>query len=154
MSELAAVLLASLAMLGSGAPDEAIDYASALDVATLDSNLTSQRLDTWLIEGAPKLHRVTWYRSDCNLRRVAALPATDRPLCVKFVFEREYSSGWGMLRIGVGGRISGKPALDHVVIAPPGDLTKGPVTWVDSLGEVPAAIRAVEGQVTAGKGTR
>ena len=78
---------------------QVISHAKALNVAKLDSGLTSQRLDQWLQSGPAHVEKVTWKMSDCDL-----MPPPDpkyvAPLCVKVYFTRPNAGGWIMVRIG------------------------------------------------------
>lgn len=77
-----------------------VSYAKKIDVATLDPALQSQPLDEWLRLGVPRIERLEWHVSDCDLKPDYAEPPSGYPLCVKVVYHRSRVSGWIIITIG------------------------------------------------------
>ncbi len=98
---------------------DVIRYTKSLDVARLDSGLRSQRLDEWLRFGPPHLSSVQW-RVDLNCSNVAPRnqPEEEWTLCVRFSFNRDGVTGFGMVRVGsVGAGVGGPAYVEHITVA-------------------------------------
>lgn len=81
--------------------DEVLQYAKSVDVAKLDSTLSSQRLEDWFLRGLARIDELNWYVSrDCDLKVPEPDADGDLPLCVKLGFRRGNMTGFGMLRVG------------------------------------------------------
>lgn len=91
----------SVAQAQSSTDDAVLQYAKSIDVAKLDSTLSSQRLEDWLLHGPAKIDELNWYVSqDCDLKCPAPDANGDLPLCVKIGFRRGNTTGFGVLRVG------------------------------------------------------
>lgn len=96
-------------------------YAKALDVATLDPALSSQRLDDWLHSGPAHSGRLVWgVRFDCDARlEKRVVPGNESPLCVTVVFGQGDTRGWATVIIGTLGKgPSGPPHLKSISVQP------------------------------------
>ena len=96
--------------------DEVLRYAKSIDVAKLDSALSSQRLEDWLLRGPARIDELWWRRSlDCDLKDPIPDADGDLPLCVKVTFRRVNAIGIGMLKVGTLKQgISGQPAFQYL----------------------------------------
>jgi hypothetical protein len=105
------------AALGQSYTDGAVlQYARSIDVAKLDSTLSSQRLEDWLLRGPAKIDTLNWYISrDCDLKDPEPDADGDLPLCVKLGFRRGNTTGFGVLRVGtIKHGVSGQPAFEYL----------------------------------------
>lgn len=95
--------------------DAVVKFAKSVDVARIDSTLSSQRLEDWLLRGPAGIDELYWNISqDCDLKGPEPNADGDLPLCVKIGFRRgNTSSGFGVLRVGT---------LKHGVIGQPAFL--------------------------------
>jgi len=91
----------SAAQVQSYTDDAVLQYAKSIDVAELDSTLSSQRLEDWLLRGPARIDELNWYVSrDCDLKDPELDADGDLPLCVKVGFRRGNMTGFGVLRVG------------------------------------------------------
>ena len=109
--------------------DAVLQYAKSVDVAKLDSTLSSQRLEDWLLRGPAKIDELYWNISrDCDLEIPQPDANGDLPLCVKIGFRRGNTTGFGMLRVGtLKHGVSGQPAFQYLAVLEPfsvGDFDK------------------------------
>ena len=98
-----------------------VNYAKSIDVAKLDSAISSQRLEDWLLRGPAKIDELNWYVSrDCDLKVPEPDADGDLPLCVKLGFRRGNMTGFGMLRVGTLKRgIGGQSAFLYLDVLRP-----------------------------------
>jgi len=95
---------------------QVVSYAKGLNVAKLDSTLSSQRLDEWLRLGPAHLEKVTWEIS-CDLKDPQT-PNSDPTMCVKVRIFRGNVAGWIIITVGTfRAGIRGEPHLDHIFVA-------------------------------------
>jgi hypothetical protein len=96
--------------------DAVLQYAKSIDVATLDSTLSSQRLEDWLLRGPARIDSLNWYVSrDCDLQNSKPDSDGDLPLCVKLGFRRGDTTGFGVLRVGtLKHGVGGEPAFEYL----------------------------------------
>jgi hypothetical protein len=89
---------------------EAVDYAKAIDVKTLDPTLSSQRLDQWLKSGSPHVDSLRWLSDEtCDNK---AFGDEEFPRCVRIEFARGGQSGYFLVLIGTRKKgILGPPRL-------------------------------------------
>jgi hypothetical protein len=108
-----------------------IDYAKAVDVATLDPALPSQPLDLWLRSGAAPFDDLQWKVGNCcNCDR------RDERLCVRFTFAKAGVNGSGTLVIGTRkGGVKGSPRLETLEVPP--------VTTLRRLSDLPRTVTTV-----------
>src|SRR5689334_4898370 len=67
--------------------DELVLYAKSIDVAKLDSTLSSRPLEEWLLRGPARIDEVYWrVKIDCDLKDPEPDTSGDYPLCVKIGF--------------------------------------------------------------------
>lgn len=110
--------------------ETAVRYAKNLDVARLDANLPSQRLEDWLTSGTPRVDEVQWRMNGCDLKSGNHEPKDRQPLCVRFGFRRGGVGGRGVITIGtVLKGIDGPARFEYAQVAsappnPRGRLTK------------------------------
>jgi len=93
---------------------QAIEYAQSLDIAKLDSTLSSQRLAAWLSTGVPQLNQLSWGTSpNCGQKVVSHdVPNSELPFCVKVEFTRSHVQGWLLIVVGtIGSGPSGQSRL-------------------------------------------
>lgn len=111
----------SAAQVQSYSDDTVLQYAKSIDVTKLDSALSSQRLEDWLLRGPARIDQLYWNISrDCDLKGSEPDADGDLPLCVKFGFGRGNTSGFGVLRVGTLKRgVTGQPALEHLDVLRP-----------------------------------
>src|SRR5215470_6001984 len=93
--------------------DAVLNYAKSIDVAKLDSTLSSQRLEDWLLHGPAKIGELYWNISqDCDLKGSEPDANGNLPLCVKIGFRRGEMTGFGVVRVGTLKQgITGQPAF-------------------------------------------
>lgn len=94
-------------------------FAMNLNVHELDAQLGPGKLNEWLHHGPARLDDVLWSISrDCDLKEHSEdVPSEDGPLCVRFTFRRDSTSGWGLLRVGTRNLgISGPPRLEYFTV--------------------------------------
>src|SRR5262249_19046173 len=93
--------------------DDVLNYAKSIDVAKLDSTLSSQRLDEWLRHGPARIDTLNWFVSrDCDLKCPEADADGDLSLCVKVGFRRRNIIGFGVLKVGtLKHGVGGQPAF-------------------------------------------
>jgi hypothetical protein len=115
-------LLFALGVCGNSrlASDEKsiVAYAKAIDVASLDPALRTERLDKWLRRGPARLDTIVFTLSDdCDTKRDPGTkePSNGWPVCVRVNFEKEHIlSGWIMLSVGTSRKgISGQPQFNY-----------------------------------------
>jgi len=101
--------------------DAVLKYAKSIDVAKLDSTLSSQRLEDWLLRGSARIDELYWNISqDCDLKGPERDADGDLPLCVKIGFRRGNTSGFGVLRVGtLKHGVNGKPAFLYLDVIRP-----------------------------------
>jgi hypothetical protein len=119
MALIAATL--SAAQGQSYSDDAVLKYAKSIDVAKLDSTLSSQRLEDWLLRGPAKIDELYWNISqDCDLKDPEPDADGDFPLCVKVGFRRGNTRGFGVLRVGTLKRgVNGQPAFLYLDVIRP-----------------------------------
>lgn len=98
-----------------------LQCAKSIDVAKLDSTLSSQRLEDWLLRGPARIDELNWYGSrDCDLKDPEPDADGDLPLCVKVGFRRRNITGFGVLRVGtLKHGVSGQPAFQYLDVLRP-----------------------------------
>jgi len=101
--------------------DAVVKYAKSVDVAKIDSTLSSQRLEDWLLRGPARIDELYWNISqDCDLKNPKPDADGDLPLCVKIGFRRGNMNGFGVLRVGTLKRgVSGQPAFLYLDVLRP-----------------------------------
>jgi hypothetical protein len=101
--------------------DAVLQYAKSIDVAKLDSTLSSQRLEDWLLRGPARIDELYWNISqNCDLKDPEPDADGDLPLCVKLGFRRGNASGFGVLRVGtLKHGVSGRPAFQYLDVLRP-----------------------------------
>jgi hypothetical protein len=101
--------------------DTVLQYAKSIDVAKLDSTLSSRRLEDWLLRGPARIDELYWNISrDCDLKDPAPDADGDLPLCVKVGFRRGNTSGFGVLRVGtLKHGVTGQPAFQYLDVLRP-----------------------------------
>lgn len=107
---------------GQSYTDEAVlQYAKSLDVAKLDSTLSSQGLEDWFLRGPARIEELYWNISpNCDLKDPAPDADGDLPLCVKVGFRRGNTTGFGVLRVGtLKHGVSGQPAFQYLDVLRP-----------------------------------
>ena len=105
--------------------NEAVVYAKALDVRTLDPSLPSQGLEDWLKNGPPHIEVLRWQSADtCDLHPDGDF---DYPRCVRIAFARGGQEGFFLVLIGTLKRgIIGPPQLYYgIEVAEPGFVQTG-----------------------------
>lgn len=113
----------ALAMNARSTEQQIVSYAKALDVAKLDSALSSQPLDEWLRTGPPHVETLTWKMSDCKLKPDFSDPKYVAPLCAEVRFRRGTAVGWLIVRVGsFRAGISGTPQVENLLVEPQGGL--------------------------------
>jgi hypothetical protein len=114
--------------------DAVLQYAKSIDVAKLDSTLSSQRLEDWLLRGTARIDELYWNISqNCDLKYPEPDADGDLPLCVKLGFRRGSTTGFGVLRVGtLKHGVSGQPAFQYL-----GVLRPFSVGSYDKLSEFP-----------------
>ncbi len=91
----------STAQTQSDSDEAVVRHAKSVDVAKIDSTLSSQRLEDWLLHGPARIDELSWNISpDCDLKGAEPDADGDLPLCVKIGFRRGNTSGFGVLRVG------------------------------------------------------
>jgi hypothetical protein len=126
---------------GQSYSDETVlQYAKSIDVAKLDSTLSSQRLEDWLLRGPARIDELNWnIRRDCDLKDPQPDADGDLPLCVKVGFRRGNSSGFGVLRVGTLKRgVTGQPAFQYLDV-----LRPFPVGSYDKLSDFPRCLDGI-----------
>jgi hypothetical protein len=115
-------------------------FAKELDVAKLDSGLSSQRLDEWLRSGPAHLDSLKWEMSDCDLKPDASNPNYVAPLCAKVLFTRGNSRGWVIITVGTfRDGIQGVPHVDHIFV----ESDSGSVPDSNKLSDLPKLLEKV-----------
>jgi len=111
----------STAQMQSYNDDAVVKYAKSVDVAKIDSTLSSQRLEDWLLRGPARIDELYWNISqDCDLKDPGPDADGDLPLCVKIGFRRANTSGFGVLRVGtLKHGVSGQPAFLYLDVLRP-----------------------------------
>ena len=101
--------------------DAVLRYAKSVDVAKLDSTLSSQRLEDWLLRGPARIDELYWNISqNCDLKDLEPDADGDLPLCVKLGFRRGNTTGFGVLRVGtLKHGVSGQPAFQYLDVLRP-----------------------------------
>jgi hypothetical protein len=101
--------------------DAVLQYAKSIDVAKLDSTLSSQRLEDWLLRGPARIDELYWNISqNCDLKDLEPDADGDLPLCVKLGLRRRSITGFGVLRVGtLKHGVSGQPALQYLDVLRP-----------------------------------
>lgn len=101
--------------------DAVLKYAKSVDVAKLDSTLSSQRLEDWFLHGPARIDELYWdISSDCDLKVQKPDADGDLPLCVKIGFKRGEMTGFGVLRVGTLKQgVSGQPAFLYLDVLCP-----------------------------------
>ena len=114
--------------------DTVLQYAKSIDVAKLDSKLSSQRLEDWLLRGPARIDELYWNISrDCDLKDPEPDAGGNLPLCVKVGFRRGATSGFGMLKVGtLKHGVTGQPAVLYLDV-----LRPFPVGSYDRLSDFP-----------------
>lgn len=110
---LALILMCDAAPADNRIPpaSDVVRYGKAIDVAILDPELRSQKLQDWI--ASPRLHlrRVRWSLGDCDLQPNDARPETEYPICVRINFRLQAAWGWMSVKVGnVHEGIHGRPA--------------------------------------------
>jgi len=100
---------------------EVVNHAKSVDVAKLDSTLSSRQLEDWLLRGPARIDELYWNISqDCDLKNPEPDADGDLPLCVKVGFRRGNITGFGVLRVGTRKHgISGQPAFLYLDVLRP-----------------------------------
>jgi hypothetical protein len=118
---------------------QVVSYAKTMDVAKLDTSLSSQRLDEWLRFGPAHIETATWEVGGCDLKA----PPNPAPLCVKVRLTRGNAGGWLIVKVGTFREgIKGVPHLEQILIgssngfAPDSDR-------VDKLSDLPRLLDEV-----------
>ena len=111
----------SAAQVRSYNDDAVVKYAKSVDVAKLDSTLSSQRLEDWLLRGPARIDELYWNMSqNCDLKGPEPDADGDLPLCVKIGFRRGDTNGFGVLRVGTRKHgVSGQPAFLYLDVLRP-----------------------------------
>ena len=111
----------SAAQSQSCSDDTVLQYAKSIDVAKLDSTLSSQRLEDWLLRGPARIDELHWSISrDCDLKDRQPDADGDLPLCVKIGFRRGNTTGFGVLRVGtLKHGVTGQPAFLYLDVFRP-----------------------------------
>jgi hypothetical protein len=111
----------SPAQVQSYTDDAVLQYAKSIDVAKLDSTLSSQRLENWLLRGPARITELNWNVSrNCDLKVPEPDADGDLPLCVKLGFRRGNITGFGVLRVGTLKRgMSGQPTFLYLDVLRP-----------------------------------
>ena len=92
---------------------QVVSYAKTVDVAKLDSSLSSQQLYEWLRSGPAHIEAVTWEVGGCDLKN----PPNPAPLCVKIRLTRGNVGGWLIVKVGTFREgIKGAPHLEQIFI--------------------------------------
>jgi len=101
--------------------DAVVKYAKLVDVAKIDSTLSSQRLEDWLLLGPASIDELYWNISrDCDLKDPEPDGDGDSPLCVKIGFRPGNTDGFGVLRVGtLKHGASGQPAFLYLDVLRP-----------------------------------
>jgi len=131
----------SAAQVQSYTDDEVLKYAKSIDVAKLDSTLSSQRLDDWLLRGPARIDMLNWFVSrDCDLKDPEPDADGDLPLCVKVGFRRRNITGFGVLRVGtLKHGVSGQPTFQYLDV-----LRPFPVGSYDKLSDFPRFLDGID----------
>jgi hypothetical protein len=121
---------------------DAVEYAKSIDVAELDSSLSSRPLADWLRAGPAKGSEVRWRSSDCGIKPGRSEPPDGYPVCVDFLFEvPDHVSVWGMLQVGtLRNGLTGKPQFRDALLDTPELNSKGKGRRVTKLSELPALV--------------
>jgi len=111
----------STAQMQSYNDEAVVKYAKSVDVAKIDSTLSSQRLEDWLLRGPARIDELYWNISqNCDLKGTEPNADGDLPLCVKVGFRRGNTSGFGVLRVGtLKHGLSGQPAILYLDVLRP-----------------------------------
>jgi len=111
----------SAAQAQSSDDDAVVIYAKSIDVAKLDSTLSSQRLEDWLLHGPARIDELYWNISqDCDLKDAEPDADGDLPLCVKIGFRRQNMVGFGVLRVGtIQHGVGGQPVFFYLDVLRP-----------------------------------
>ena len=111
----------SAAQVQSYTDDAVLQYAKSIDVAKLDSTLSSQRLEDWLLRGPARIDEMYWNISqNCDLKIPEPDADGDLPLCVKIGFRRGSTTGFGVLRVGtLKHGVSGQPSFQYLDVFRP-----------------------------------
>jgi hypothetical protein len=98
-----------------------LQYAKSIDVVKLDSTLSSQRLEDWLLRGPARIDELYWNIShDCDLQVPEPDADGNLPLCVKVGFRRGKMTGFGMLKVGTLKQgVIGQPAFLYLDVLRP-----------------------------------
>jgi hypothetical protein len=109
------------AQVQSYTDDAVLQYAKSIDVAKLDSKLSSQRLEDWLLYGPARIRELYWDISpNCDLKYPQPDADGDLPLCVKIGFRRGNTTGFGVLRVGtLKHGVGGQPAFQYLDVLRP-----------------------------------
>jgi len=118
------VLIAAAFSAAQGQPytdDAVLQYAKSVDVAKLDSTLSSQRLEDWLLRGPARIDELYWNISqNCDLKYPEPDADGDLPLCVKLGFRRGSTTGFGVLKVGtLKHGVSGQSAFQYLDVLRP-----------------------------------
>lgn len=118
------MVLNATALLGaqvqSYTADAVLQYAKSINVAKLDSTLSSQKLEDFL-RGPARIDELNWRVSrDCDLKDTKPDAHGDLPLCVKVGFRRGSITGFGVLRVGtLKHGVGGQPAFLYLDVLRP-----------------------------------
>lgn len=126
------VIVVALPVLGQSpaySEKAVVRYAKNLDVARLDPNLQSQRLEDWLKLGPPNADEVQWRTNGCDLKSNGDKPTDKQPLCVRFGFRRDGVGGWGILMVGTMRKgVDGPARFEYAQVASSPPNPKGRTT--------------------------
>jgi len=131
----------SAAQIQSYTDDAVLQYAKSIDVAKLDSTLSSRRLEDWLLRGPARIDELNWYVSrDCDLKDPKPDADGDLPLCVKVGFRRGNITGFGVLKVGTLKQgVGGQPVFQYLDV-----LRPSPVGSYDKLSDFPRLLDGMD----------
>jgi hypothetical protein len=126
------------------------EYAQRIDVAQLDSSLSSQSLDEWLRADPASGVEVRWRQTECGLKHVGDEPAEGWPLCADFIFEQSGVSVRASIVVGtIRDGIKGQPKFTKAWIRTAELARNGRGDVANHLSEIPQLIAKYRLRVAA-----
>jgi hypothetical protein len=121
---------------------EAVVYAKAVDVASLDERLQSQPLVKWLQAGPAEGASIRWRATACGLKHAGKAPAGGWPLCVEFIYVvPDDVSIWGSVEVGTLAKgIVGPPRYMRALLSTPALAAEGKGENAQHLSELPPLV--------------